>query len=62
MSVKRSDVVRYLEQHGFRLIREGGRHSIYSDGQRVIPVKRHSRFDRITANEVCKQAGLGKPW
>jgi mRNA interferase HicA len=58
MSVKRSDLVRYLEQHGFSLLREGGRHSIYSDGKRVVPVKRHRGLDRITANELCRQAGL----
>ena len=62
MSVKRADVVRLLERNGFRLIREGRNHSIYSNGEKTVPVKRHSRFDRITANELCKQAGLGKPW
>jgi mRNA interferase HicA len=25
---------------------------------KTIPVKRHRQFDRITANEICKQAGL----
>jgi mRNA interferase HicA len=58
MSVKRRDLVRYLEQNGFYLFREGANHSIYTDGARIIPVKRHSKFDRITANELCKQAGL----
>ena len=27
-------------------------------GKKVVPVKRHKQFDRITANELCKQAGL----
>lgn len=58
MSVKRRDLVRYLEQNGFHLIREGGNHSIYTNGRKVIPLKRHKQFDRITANELCKQAGL----
>jgi len=44
--------------HGFVLLREGGSHSIYSDGQKTIPVKRHKTLDRITANQICKQAGL----
>ena len=60
MSVKRSDIVRLLEKHGFRLVREGANHSIYSDGVHTIPLKRHRAFDRITANELCKQAGLPK--
>jgi len=60
MSVKRKELVRFLEQNGFYLLREGGNHSIYSNNEKIIPVKRHSTFDRITANEICKQAGLEK--
>jgi len=59
MSVKRRDLIRYLEQHGFSLLREGSNHSIYTNGAKTIPVKRHRDLDRITANEICKQAGLG---
>ena len=58
MSVKRRDLVKYLEENGFLLIREGGNHTIYSDKNKTIPVKRHKQFDRITANQLCKQAGL----
>ncbi len=59
MSVKRRDVIRYLEQCGFYLKREGKRHSFYAhkDG-RAVAVKRHVIFDRITANEICKDAGI----
>jgi predicted RNA binding protein YcfA (HicA-like mRNA interferase family) len=60
MSVKRRDLIKYLEGHGFELAREGGNHSIYAKGNKIIPVKRHNQFDRITANEICKQAGLEK--
>jgi len=58
VSVKRRDLVRYLEENGFHLLREGAQHSIYAKGTKAIPVKRHRQFDRITANEICKQAGL----
>ena len=58
MSVKRRDLVRYLEENGYRLLREGGNHSIYTNEDIVVPIKRHKDFDRITANELCKQAGL----
>ena len=58
MSVKRRDIVRHLKKNGFYLLREGGNHSIYTNGIKAIPVKRHKQFDRITANELCKQAGL----
>lgn len=62
MSVKRKDIVRPPEANGFQLIREGGNHSVYSNGEKMVPVKRHNQFDRITANELCKQAGIGKPF
>ena len=58
MSVNRRELIRYLGENGFWLLREGGNHSIYTNGARVIPVKRHKQLDRITANELCKQAGL----
>jgi mRNA interferase HicA len=60
MSIKRRDIVKYLEMYGFRLVREGGNHTIYSNLLKIIPVKRLKIFDRITANEICKQAGLKK--
>ncbi len=58
MSVKRRDLIRYLETNGFRLLREGGNHSIYTNNSKTLPVKRHGQIDRITANEICKQAGV----
>ncbi len=58
MSVKRRDLIRYLEKNGFYLLREGAKHTIYTNDKKVIPVKRHRQLDRITANELCKQAGL----
>ena len=58
MSVKRRDLVKYLEKNGFYMLREGGNHSIYTNGSRAVPVKHHRDFNRIAANELCKQAGL----
>jgi len=62
VSVKRRDLIKYLTQNGFVLLREGGKHSIYTNGLKIIPVKRHRVLDRITANEICKQAGLKPPF
>ena len=58
MSVNRRDLIRYLEKNDFYLLSEGGKHSIYTNDKKVVPVKRHRQLDRITANELCKQAGL----
>ena len=58
MSVKRRDLIKYFEQNSFYLLREGKKHSIYTNDIRTVPSKRHRTIDRITANELCKQAGL----
>jgi predicted RNA binding protein YcfA (HicA-like mRNA interferase family) len=58
MSVKRKELISYFEKNSFYLLREGKKHSIYTNGDRTVPIKRHRIIDRITANELCKQAGL----
>jgi predicted RNA binding protein YcfA (HicA-like mRNA interferase family) len=58
MSVKRKDLIQHLKKFGFYLLREGANHSIYTNNVKTIPVKRHRTLDRITANELCKQAGV----
>jgi mRNA interferase HicA len=58
LSVKRRDLVKYFDDNGFCLLREGDKHSIYTNDVKTVPVKRHRTLDRITANELCKQAGL----
>ena len=58
MSVKRRELIKYFEENGFYLLREGAKHSIYTNNEKTIPIKRQRTIDRITANELCKQAGL----
>lgn len=60
MSVNRKELVRYLKDNGWSMVREGGRHSIVSKGagQAKISVPRHRTIENILANEICKQAGL----
>jgi len=54
MSVKQRDLIRYVEKNGFYLVREDGKHSIYTNNKKVVPIKRHKQLDRI----LYKQAGL----
>ena len=35
------------------LLREGANHAICTNRTKIIPVKRHRHFDRISANELC---------
>jgi mRNA interferase HicA len=34
MSVKRRELVKHLEENGFSLLREGKKHSIYTNGEK----------------------------
>ena len=59
MSVKRKDIVRHFEKYGFFLKREGSKHSLYTNGKGItVAIKRHKTFDRITANELYKDAHI----
>ena len=58
MSVKRRNLIKYFKENEYYILREGKKHSIYTNNIKTIPIKRHNVFDRITANELCKQAGL----
>ena len=59
MSVKRRDIIRHFKNYGFFLKREGRRHSFFMNAHGVgIAIKRHNIFDRISANELCKEAGI----
>ena len=57
MAVKRRDLIEYFEENGLYLLREGGKHSIYTNNQKTVPVKRHRTIDRITANELANKRG-----
>lgn len=37
MSVKRRDLIKHLEENGFTLLREGKKHSIYTNGDKRSP-------------------------
>jgi hypothetical protein len=60
MTVKRRQLVRYLEQNAAFacFAKEANIPSTRTNDEKTIPVKRHRTIDRITANELCKQAGL----
>lgn len=58
--MKRTDVIRKLEENGWFLKRKGHDHDIYwSDtAKRPVPVKRHREIPDVEAKEIFKQAGL----
>src|SRR2546430_15821958 len=55
--MKRRDLVRYLEDHGCELLREGSRHSVFVNRAtgRSSTVPRHNEVNDFTAVEVLPQ-------
>jgi mRNA interferase HicA len=61
--VKRVDLVRHLEQHGCRLLREGGSHSVYVNVKlrKVSTVPRHREVKEFLAKKICKDLEIPAP-
>jgi predicted RNA binding protein YcfA (HicA-like mRNA interferase family) len=61
--VKRVDLIRHLQQHGCRLLREGGRHSIYVNPVRrkSAAVPRHSEISDYLARRICRDLEISNP-
>lgn len=47
-----------LEKRGFRVIREGGRHVVMSDGKRRLTIPRHNPVNGYTMGGIVSDAGL----
>lgn len=61
--MKRRDFIRHLEDHGCRLVREGGSHSIWENvetGKRTA-VPRHTEIVEYTIAKICKQLEIPIP-
>ena len=56
--MKRKDLVRLLEKNGWRLKRNGGNHDLYTDGERVEAIPRHSEIKERLAKDIIKRLGL----
>ena len=58
MSYKRTKIIRVLREHGFEFLREGGNHTIFTNGTINIPVGRHREIDRDMARIIAKEIGI----
>lgn len=58
MSYKRTKIIRALKKYGFEFLREGGNHTIFTNGKINIPVGRHNEIDRDTAKIIAKEIGI----
>lgn len=49
--------IRALQKAGFRVVREG-KHTVMSDGTRLITVPRHNPVNAYTMGGIVRDAGL----
>jgi predicted RNA binding protein YcfA (HicA-like mRNA interferase family) len=62
--MKRRDLIRHLSQHGCKLVREGGEHSIWGNpsNNRRTSLPRHQEISEFTAIRICKQLEIPRPF
>lgn len=61
--MKRRDLIRHLNQHDCKLLREGGEHSIWENfvNKRRTSIPRHREIAQFTAIRICKQLDIPPP-
>ena len=61
--MKRRDLIKHLNKHGCKLLREGSRHSwwINVEQNRRTAVPRHNEVNDKLILKICKDLGIPKP-
>lgn len=49
--------IKALEKAGFRIVRQG-KHTVMSDGNRILTIPRHNPINAITMGGIVRDAGL----
>ena len=50
-------VIKAIEEQGYRFLRHGSRHDIYTNGENDIQIPRHKDINEQTAKDILRQAG-----
>ena len=56
--MKRKDLIKKLEQNGWWFLREGGNHTIYTNGKDSEPISRQTEIKEYLAKQIIKRRGL----
>jgi len=61
--MKRRDLIRHLEAHGCKLLREGRKHSVYVNriAKKTSTVPRHREIDEFLARKICRDLYVPEP-
>ena len=55
--VNHLQAIKALEKAGFRVVRQG-KHTVLSDGVRIITIPRHNPVNALTMGGIARDAGL----
>ncbi|MDR0884121.1 MAG: type II toxin-antitoxin system HicA family toxin [Oscillospiraceae bacterium] len=56
--MKRTDLVKLLEKNGWWIRREGGNHTIFTDGINIEPISHTREIPEPVAKKIIKRRGL----
>lgn len=56
--MKRKDLIRLFEKNGWWLSREGGNHTIYTNGKDSESISRQNEIAEFIAKSIIKRRGL----
>jgi mRNA interferase HicA len=61
--MKRHDLIRHIERHGCRFLREGGSHTVYFNpaNRKCSTVPRHQEIIEFTARKICRDLEIPLP-
>ena len=61
--MKRRDLLRHLERHGWALLPEGGNHTVYANRARgkSSTVPRHREINDFLARKICRDLEVAEP-
>lgn len=61
--MKRTDLIRHIEQHGCEFLREGGNHTIYVNrgAQKSSSIPRHREINEFLARKICRDLQVPEP-
>jgi predicted RNA binding protein YcfA (HicA-like mRNA interferase family) len=61
--MKRNKLISHLKNQGCELLREGGRHSIWTnpDSGKMTAVPRHNEIKDFMARKICQDLDIPKP-
>lgn len=61
--MKRLDLLRHLEAHGCKFLREGGSHTVYLNpaARKVTTIPRHREVNEMLARKICKDLDIPQP-